>query len=101
MKQIVKPPALLLAASLALTPLAGVADETPPPANPDIAQGAEKLSEGLRLLFRGLMSESQKSWDELVQWLGDFSAYEPPERLPNGDILIRRKVPLSPGETDL
>jgi len=38
--------------------------------------------------------------------LNDFSAYEMPEMLPNGDIIIRCKAPLVPdtsedGEVDL
>lgn len=96
-------PALGLA--FALAPLGALAQESPAPSpNPDLAQGAEKLSEGLRLLFQGLLSEGQEGWEQLGGWLDDLSAYEPPERLPNGDIIIRRKTPLpdsGSGETDL
>jgi hypothetical protein len=33
---------------------------------------------------------------ELITLLGDMQNYQAPEVLPNGDILIRRKVPLAP-----
>lgn len=95
--------ALALAAVLAASPLAA-GDETTGPANPEIAEGAEMLSQGLRKLFRGLLDElepageaAEQGWSDLVEWLGDLSAYEAPERLPNGDIVIRRKEPLTPG----
>ena len=72
--------------------------------NPDLAEGAEMLSEGFKKLFRGLLDElepagdaAEQGWNDLVDWLGDLSAYEAPEQLPNGDILIRRKEPLTPG----
>lgn len=98
-----RPTMLFLAAGFAFVPAVVAADEAAPPAsaNPDIAAGAEKLSQGFRLLLKGLMSESQQGWNDLAGWLGDLSAYEAPVRLPNGDILIRRKVPLPAGETDL
>ena len=97
--------ALVLALALA-TPLAAQ-DGTDQRSNPDLAEGAELLTEGFKKLFRGLMDElepageaAEESWNDLVDWLGDLSAYEAPEQLPNGDILIRRKEPLAPG-TDL
>lgn len=98
--------AVILALALAATPLA--AQEAPDrPANPDLAEGAEMLSQGLKKLFRGLMDElepageaAEAGWNDLIDWLGDLSAYEAPERLPNGDIVIRRKEPLDTG-TDL
>ena len=75
--------------------------------NSDLAEGAEMLSQGLKKLFRGLLDElepagdaAEQGWNDLVDWLGDLSAYEAPERLPNGDILIRRKEMPAPG-TDL
>jgi len=44
---------------------------------------------------------------DLEEKIDDLNAYLPPEVLPNGDIIIRRKVPLLPehleehGETDI
>lgn len=91
----------LLAANLAFAPVLAVAQDTPPQPNPDIAEGADKLSQGLKLLFQGLLAEGEKGWQDLVDWLGDLSAYEAPERLPNGDIIIRRREPFAEGETEL
>ena len=98
--------AACLALALAATPLAAQ-EGSDRPANPDLAEGAEMLSQGLKKLFRGLMDElepageaAEAGWNDLIDWLGDLSAYEAPERLPNGDIVIRRKEPLDTG-TDL
>jgi hypothetical protein len=95
-------PGLLLAGGLALAPAVALSqDDTTPGPNPDLSQGAEKLSEGLKLLFQGLMVEGQEGWAKLGDWLEDMNAYEAPERLPNGDIIIRRRVPLPPDETEI
>ena len=98
--------ALAVAIALAASPLAAQEADTRP-GNPDLSEGAEMLSEGFKKLFRGLLDElepageaAEQGWNDLVDWLGDLSAYEAPEQLPNGDILIRRKEPLAPG-TDL
>lgn len=74
--------------------------------NRDLAEGLEKLGEGARLFLRGLQGEMKpvaEGWGMLVDKLGDFSLYELPEMLPNGDIIIRRKEPLDPApdETDI
>ncbi len=118
--------AAALTLALALFPAAPRAE--PPP--PD--EGFSLMEEGARLLFRGLMAEMeptindmQRALDDigpaldqigpqlrqLVEMVGDFQNYEAPVRLPNGDILIRRKpavpaAPLTPapgpnGEIDL
>lgn len=100
--------AFALALAVAAMPLAAQDQDSPDrPANRDLAEGAEMLSEGFKKLFRGLLDElepageaAEQGWNDLVDWLGDLSAYEAPEQLPNGDILIRRKEPLAPG-TDL
>lgn len=34
---------------------------------------------------------------DLMESVEDWSAYHPPERLPNGDIIMRRKQPEIPG----
>lgn len=88
----------LLGAVLALTALPVMAEET---TNPDLERGGELLREGFGLLLEGLAAELEpmaEGWQELVDQLGDLSAYHPPERLPNGDIIIRRKIPIEPGE---
>ncbi len=96
--------AIALAVTLASVPAALPAqDEVPStPANPELSEGARKLSEGMKLLLRGLLAEGAEGWDKLVDWLDDISQYEPPERLPNGDIIIRRKPDATgDGETEI
>ncbi|MCB1336419.1 MAG: AAA+ family ATPase [Maritimibacter sp.] len=97
--------AAALALFLSVPPV--VAQDGGTEANPDLAEGAEMVAEGFKKLFQGLMGElgpageaAEEGWSDFVGWLGDLSAYEAPERLPNGDILIRRKEPMAPG-TDL
>jgi hypothetical protein len=84
------------------------AEETPTP-----GEGLNLMQEGAKLLFRGLMSEMEPALDsmgealtemepalrDLMEMVGDFRNYEPPVKLPNGDILIRRKpdTPPPPG----
>lgn len=97
-------PLLLIApACLSLT-LAPLAAEEPP--------GSSLMEQGAKLFLRGLMSEAEPMLDEmgramremepslrqmgprlkqLVDLMGDVTNYEAPERLPNGDILIRRR----------
>jgi hypothetical protein len=60
----------------------------------DMDEGFSLLEEGTRLLLRGLMAEMEPALRELQGALQNLDAYHPPEVLPNGDILIRRKEPL-------
>jgi hypothetical protein len=85
-----------------LTALPATAEEP----NRELSEGLELLGEGARLLLRGLQTEMEpmaEGWGVLVEKLGDFSLYQMPEILPNGDIVIRRKEPLTgeEGATDL
>ncbi len=100
---------LILCLTLGVAPVA--AEETPP------ESGTSLIEEGARLLLRGLMSEAEPMLDEmsdalreiepalremgprlkmLVEMMGDVANYEAPERMPNGDILIRRKPDAPP-----
>ena len=111
-----------LALVLGLAALPASAQDSPdpaPPAAPDsqMDQGMSLLQEGAQLLLRGLLSEVEpqmqqmgRSLDTLGRDLGaamerfgpmiaelsvmvdDIRNYEAPERLPNGDIIIRRKA---------
>lgn len=85
-------------------------DATPvPPAE----EGWSLMERGARQLFEGLMSEMEPTLDEmgralsdieptlremqpalrdLITLLGDIRYYKSPEKLPNGDIIIRRKT---------
>ncbi|WP_415183417.1 hypothetical protein [Phaeovulum sp.] len=91
--------ALILAAPL-------MADEPPPG---EVDQGMGLIEQGTQLLLRGLISEMGPALQEmqkglegamaemepalrhLAAMLGDIRNYEAPVKLPNGDILIRRK----------
>ena len=85
---------LILSAALALPAAAQEAEE------PGIRDGLGMLSEGSRLILEGLMDEMRPFVEDqmipLLQDLNgmidDMSAYHAPEILPNGDILIRRRV---------
>ncbi|MBJ3762291.1 AAA+ family ATPase [Maribius pontilimi] len=92
--------ALILVLCLAMTPLAAQQTGTPE----DIEEGVDLLSEGARRLLRGLMGEVEPQMQEMAEalkeWnfngigIDDLGQYHPPEKLPNGDIIIRRKTPL-------
>ena len=82
---------LTLCMVLAGTPLAAQERED------DLREGMDLFSEGTRLLLRGLMGEIEPALRELEGALQDLNAYHPPEVLPNGDIIIRRKEPLPVG----
>ncbi|MCP3970192.1 MAG: hypothetical protein GY717_07725 [Rhodobacteraceae bacterium] len=93
--------AYTLALTLAISPV--VAAE-----NDDLREGMDLLSEGTRLLLRGLLGDIEPALRELEGALREMHAYHPPEILPNGDIIIRRKLPMKVtppeeegGETDL
>lgn len=60
----------------------------------NMSEGLDLLSEGTRLLLQGLMDELGPALEGLREGLSDLDAYHPPEMLPNGDIIIRRKRPL-------
>ncbi|WP_432449284.1 hypothetical protein [Aliiroseovarius marinus] len=113
MKQKFKHGAVALACVAAFA-LPSSAEDTPAAdENPELSEGAELLSEGFRLLLEGLANEVEplaeewsKGWAELARKFGDMQVYYPPEVLPNGDIIIRRREPLvveppADGETDL
>lgn len=108
---------LLLAAALALTSPAVLAQEAPVPPTADEAPSL--MERGAELFLRGLMNEMEPSLREmegalkemqpevqkLLDLMGDIRNYELPEKLPNGDILIRRKpalpAPPKEGEVEL
>ncbi|WP_092810969.1 hypothetical protein [Roseivivax marinus] len=82
-------------------------------------EGRSLMEQGAEMFFRGLMSEMEPALQELREFadgvepalrdfvvemgpalrelleeVEDWSAYHPPERLPNGDIILRRREPL-------
>lgn len=51
----------------------------------------EGMTREIEPALRGFMQEMGPAFAELLNQIEDFSAYHPPEILPNGDIIIRRK----------
>ena len=105
----------LAPAALSLLLVSAVAaQETPPPTGGDVEDGFSLIEEGTKLILRGLldrveptlkdmgedldqlMAEMEPALRDLAGLIGDIRNYHPPERLPNGDIILRRKVPLDP-----
>jgi len=62
----------------------------------DLRHGLELLRQGLELMLKGLSDELAPILLEIQGKIIDLSQYYPPEILPNGDIIIRRKHPLAP-----
>ena len=56
--------------------------------------GRDLMAEALRLFMRGLMEEMEPAFDDLSNLLENIDVYHPPEMLPNGDIIIRRRTPI-------
>ncbi len=79
----------VLAVCLGLAVSPAVAQES----DSELKEGMDLLSEGTKLLLKGLMGEIEPALRDLEGALSDLNAYHPPEILPNGDIIIRRKVP--------
>lgn len=105
-------PTLALLAALAL-PLPLAAQEPSAPA-PEAEDGLSLIERGMGLLFRQFREEAAPQLDllsrdmagalermapalqELAALVDDIRNYEPPERLANGDILIRRRAEAPP-----
>ena len=92
---------LLIAALLPLPALAQEGKES-------IDEGFDLLGRGLGLLMEGLAEEMAPALDDMARTLmllegivGEVGEYEAPEMLPNGDIIIRRKVPAEGDEVEL
>ena len=113
--------AILLAAALAASPaLSQQAAPPPPPPEGEVQEGLNLLEQGARRLFEGLIGEVAPQLDlmqremermagelgpvlrDLVGMIDDLRNYEAPVRLPNGDIILRRKpgAPLPPDLRD-
>lgn len=102
--------ALSVVAGLSCTPV--LAQDAP---QSEMGEGLNLIEEGARMLLRGLIDEMEPSLDALsdsladigpafgefalsfgpafqdvLEQIDDFSNYEAPEILPNGDIIMRR-----------
>jgi hypothetical protein len=106
MRQFVAPVALI---ALCASPLAAQTPAVPETGTDD---GFSLMEEGAKLFMRGIMSEMEPALDEmgkaldqvqpslealqpklreLMALVGDLQNYHAPEKLPNGDIIMRRK----------
>lgn len=63
-------------------------------AQDEAPQGRDLMAEALRLFMQGFMAEMEPALEDLESFVDNLNAYHPPEVLPNGDIIIRRKTPL-------
>ena len=62
----------------------------------------ESMARELEPKFRDMMSKMGPALADLAEMVDDFSNYEAPEMLDNGDIIIRRKPePLKEGEIEI
>jgi hypothetical protein len=104
-------PVLGLAALLALP---AAAQEGPEAEEDSLEEGMDLLGRGAEMFLRGLMDEIEPQLRRLepelrglaedigpmiarlVEMIDDIDAYHPPERLPNGDIILRRREPAEP-----
>lgn len=85
--------ALITATCLALAPAAQAEEE-----DNAFREGMSLLSEGTRLLLEGLVDELEPALRGVDDLIDDLNTYHAPEMLPNGDIIIRRRTPLTPEE---
>ena len=106
MRQFIAPLALI---ALCASPLAA---ETPAVPDAGAGDGFSLMEEGAKLFMRGIMSEMEPALNEMCKALeeakpglqalqpklrelmalvGDLHNYHAPEKLPNGDIIMRRK----------
>ncbi|MEM6409159.1 MAG: hypothetical protein AAF700_12170 [Pseudomonadota bacterium] len=67
-------------------------DEGAQPQAP-IFEGLDQLADSLRNLFNEFEEDVSPFMEQLGEQLRDLDRYHPPEILPNGDIIIRRKSP--------
>jgi hypothetical protein len=57
----------------------------------DLRKGLEQLSEETQKFFESWVDDIGPLLNSLRDKIDDLGNYEPPEVLPNGDIIIRRK----------
>ncbi|MBF9034686.1 hypothetical protein HKCCE2091_10575 [Rhodobacterales bacterium HKCCE2091] len=95
-----------IAAALLVLALAGPAAAQEADGDNDFRDGLDLFGEGARRMLEGFREEMGPLLDEMRPFfeeemlpflqelsglIDDISAYELPERLPNGDIIIRRR----------
>ncbi|MEX3014367.1 AAA+ family ATPase [Gymnodinialimonas hymeniacidonis] len=100
----------LTAGALALATPAAAQDDS------DLSEGLGLLGEGAQMILEGLMEEMRPMLEEarpyfeeevlpflnrMGELMDDVTSYELPERLPNGDIIIRRSPDAPPFEPEV
>ena len=78
----------VLALALSVSPV--VAQEEQAPALPETL---EEFADSMRKLLEGFADDVAPLMEDLASRLEGLQSYHPPEMLPNGDIIIRRKTP--------
>lgn len=90
--------------ALMLLPTAALAQTAPPS---DADKGLGLMQQGAELLFNHMMGQVEPSLQdmakalqdaqpklmEILGMMDDLANYHAPEKLPNGDIILRRKTP--------
>ncbi len=82
---------------LTALPVAGFSQDTPK--DEPLIEGLDDLADGMQKLFESFTDEVTPLMEDLAEQLQGLNAYHPPEVLPNGDIIIRRKSPKELEET--
>ena len=107
--------ALIVTLGLPVGPVTPVMAETPSQVTPGTTdEGFSLIEEGAKLILRQMIEKMEPELDKarkglteaLAEWepalrdlagkVSDLSAYHPPEMLPNGDIIIRKKRVFGP-----
>lgn len=106
--------ALVAFGALLAGPRDAAAQEPTPEPGQSLSEALEELRSGAEALLRGLIEDIEPHLREiepkveeigprlraLAERLGGLAAYHPPEVLPNGDIILRRRVPLDAHEPE-
>ncbi len=71
----------------------GALAQDPPASETPLIEGLDELAEGMRKLLEGFTDDMAPMVEDMAEQLKGLNAYHPPEVLPNGDIIIRRKTP--------
>lgn len=88
--------ATALAICLLHGPSGALAQDTTPDSSREIEESLDLFSEGAKKFLEGLQQDLSPLLQQLEDRIDDLNAYEVPEFLPNGDILIRRKPEPAP-----
>jgi hypothetical protein len=78
---------------LLILPSLALAEDTPKtPTDTPRFEGFDLLRDGAELLMQDLFAELEPALKGVEAFALELDSYAPPEMLPNGDIIIRRKT---------